>query len=318
MYWSPEVDLWIEEYNKADGAYREEIFNEFLYAPLAKMVENICNTFKFPYCQGSAKSIQDDCLTHVVCQLSKYSPEKGKSFSYFSFIAKNYFIQLNTREWKRSNQSQFVAIDDGLDAGDDDDIKSKAVLKTEAPTHIDYDYLYEGIYKWWKKYLDVVVKKNVSAQRKIVEEIVEMFNEKPDLESKAEFYQLLESRLTDINIRSKGARMNFARRLVIQHTQDLITNYLETGVVEKKNYPIAGELYCCRETKREPSGKLSDETVINIIQLWVKADGKLSQIRLAGEFDVPPQLIHDIVRGKTKRYKKLYSSVASSMANMAA
>lgn len=126
VYWNEaKIADAIQRYNSAKTQeHRDRIYVEELDAPMKKLVEYVFNTYKFDYLTDW-KTAQDDCLTHIVCQLPKFDPnrdsqkhkgEKAKAFSYFSWIAKNYLILSNDRCWKHKCRS--VSIDTTLDEKD--------------------------------------------------------------------------------------------------------------------------------------------------------------------------------------------------------
>lgn len=86
--------------NESDINKKNKIYNDFIHYPLFKLTENIINTFKFPYMDGTITDIQYEVISFILQKLPKYSDEKGKAFSYFSIIAKNYLIQNNLKQYK--------------------------------------------------------------------------------------------------------------------------------------------------------------------------------------------------------------------------
>jgi hypothetical protein len=66
-----------------------------------KIAENIYNTFNFPYNEVSPQSFQREAVSHMVVNMAKYDPSKGKAFGYFSIVAKNWFILENNNNYKR-------------------------------------------------------------------------------------------------------------------------------------------------------------------------------------------------------------------------
>jgi hypothetical protein len=111
MYFTQETEDAIIEYNKEiDSDIREDIYRERIEYPLQKLVENVFNRFGFTYFRTSPHEVQREALAHLVSNLGKYDPnrvsklskkgKKSKAFSYFSVIAKNWFILLNNNNYK--------------------------------------------------------------------------------------------------------------------------------------------------------------------------------------------------------------------------
>lgn len=111
MYFTQETEDAIIRYNKQnDLDIREKIYREEIEYPLQKLVENVFNRFGFTYFRTSPVEVQREALAHLVANLGKYDPDrpskvhgkkkKSKAFSYFSVIAKNWFILLNNNNYK--------------------------------------------------------------------------------------------------------------------------------------------------------------------------------------------------------------------------
>lgn len=102
MYFTKDTESAIIAYNKeSEHSKREEIYNTKIKFPFEKLVENIFNTFKFSYFQVGTLDVQKETLTHLVSNMEKYEENKGKAFSYFSIIAKNYLIFHNNNNYKQ-------------------------------------------------------------------------------------------------------------------------------------------------------------------------------------------------------------------------
>lgn len=105
IYFTEETEKAIVKYNQSiDPDEREVIFTEYIYAPLDKMAENIINRFKFPYMDGSFDEVKAQVVAYLVMNLHKYTADKGKAFSYFSIVAKNYLILNNNNFYKEEKR----------------------------------------------------------------------------------------------------------------------------------------------------------------------------------------------------------------------
>jgi hypothetical protein len=110
IYFSEETEDAIVEYNNCeDYDEREIIFRGRIQRPLDKLAENIINRFKFPYMDGTFDDIKIEVVSFLVLNLHKYAKEKGKAFSYFSVIAKNYLILNNNNRYKQEKRSLFLS-----------------------------------------------------------------------------------------------------------------------------------------------------------------------------------------------------------------
>ena len=96
MYFNEDTEQAIIEYNKSQDEFeREIIFRERIHPALDKLAENIINRFKFPYIEGTFEDIKGQVVSFLVLNLHKFTEDKGKAFSYFSVVAKNYLILHN-------------------------------------------------------------------------------------------------------------------------------------------------------------------------------------------------------------------------------
>lgn len=106
MYFTQDTENAVVDYNKEENAeIRDKIYNERIKYSFEKLVENIFNTFKFTYFDTSPLEIQKETVAHLVANISKYQPDKGKAFGYFSIIAKHYLIFHNNNNYKRFKQN---------------------------------------------------------------------------------------------------------------------------------------------------------------------------------------------------------------------
>ena len=91
----------IIRHNKEERAYiRERIYNEHIRTPFEKLAENIIHTFKFYYFDVSSEEVKNEVVSFLVLNMHKFKEGKGKAFSYFSIVAKNYLILNNNKNYK--------------------------------------------------------------------------------------------------------------------------------------------------------------------------------------------------------------------------
>lgn len=112
MYFTQDTEDAIVEFNKTEDLERREVlYNGRIKYPFEKLVENIFNTFKFTYFETGPIEIQRETVAHLVANIHKYDPSKGKAFAYFSIVAKHYLIALNNSTYKRFNQHVDISED---------------------------------------------------------------------------------------------------------------------------------------------------------------------------------------------------------------
>jgi len=85
-------DAIIEYNNSTDFARKTFLYETLIHPALDEMVDKIVYTYKFNTLPNIYE-LQQDCKVFLVTILHKYDPAKNsKAFSYFSVIAKNWFI----------------------------------------------------------------------------------------------------------------------------------------------------------------------------------------------------------------------------------
>ena len=95
IYFGPEVDLAIIRYAESlDPIEKSIIYDKEIKYAFNKLVENIIHTFKFYY----------EAVTFLIEKIPNFTKGKGKAFSYFSIVAKNYFILQNGKNFKKLTQ----------------------------------------------------------------------------------------------------------------------------------------------------------------------------------------------------------------------
>ena len=109
MYFTQTTEEAIVAYNlEYSHSKKERIYNEHIHKPLFKLAENIINRFRFYYMDGSPTDVKYEVITFLLEKLPKYTQDKGKAFSYFSIVAKNYLIQNNNKNYKRLTKKAAV------------------------------------------------------------------------------------------------------------------------------------------------------------------------------------------------------------------
>ena len=110
MYFTKDTEMYIIKYNKEDNQdIRNHLYETYIKHAFDKLVENVFNTFKFTYFDNSPIEIQKETVAHLVSNMNKFEEGKGKAFSYFSIVAKNYLIFHNNGNYKKYNQHVNIA-----------------------------------------------------------------------------------------------------------------------------------------------------------------------------------------------------------------
>ena len=114
FYFTQETEDAIILYNKTeDPIQRSKIYKEHIKYPFDKLSENIIHTFKFYYFDVPSEDVQHEVVAFLNEKIHKFKEGKGKAFSYFSIIAKNYLIINNNTNYKRmKRKAELVEVDE--------------------------------------------------------------------------------------------------------------------------------------------------------------------------------------------------------------
>ena len=102
MYFTQITENAIIRYNGSeDSVLRNRIYNDHIAYAFDKLAENIIHTFKFYYFDVPSEQVKHEVVSFLVMNMHKFKEGKGKAFSYFSIVAKNYLILNNNNNYKK-------------------------------------------------------------------------------------------------------------------------------------------------------------------------------------------------------------------------
>ena len=183
VYFTEETEKAIIAYNKSDDLdVREQLFRSKIQGPLDKLAENVINRFKFPYMEGTFDEIKAQVVSFLVINLHKFTEDKGKAFSYFSVIAKNYLILHNNNSYKEEKRVLYFSDQT------EDSFTLEEMLVVEPETKdstVDMKEFLRLLVEYWEFNLEKFFKKKrdreiASAIVKLIERIdnIDNFNKK--------------------------------------------------------------------------------------------------------------------------------------------
>jgi hypothetical protein len=179
VYFSKDTEEAIILYNNSDDSdEREIIYRESIEYPLDKLAENVINRFKFPYINQSFDDTKRQVISFLITNLHKYTQGKGKAFSYFSVIAKNYLILHNNNGWREEKRS--ISLSDSGDMV----VSIDEASGMEAPNELEHEDVREFV-QLFIGYWDENVLKHFKKKRdiEIVVAIVELFRKVNGIEN---------------------------------------------------------------------------------------------------------------------------------------
>jgi len=113
-YFTEDTEKAIIRYNGSkDARERNLLYSNHIRYALDKLAENLIHRFKFKHFDIPYEDVKHETVAHLNEKLDKFTPEKGKAFSYFSIVAKNYLINENNTNYAHfKNTDDLLVVDD--------------------------------------------------------------------------------------------------------------------------------------------------------------------------------------------------------------
>ena len=159
MYFGQKTQDAIVEYNSMEPGdpKRNKLFADSIYYPIRKIAENLIHTYKFYYFDEPTEQVIEEVVSNMVINMHKYKQDKGKAFSYFSVVAKNYLILNNNKNYKIGKiHDQLDVMDYNRDTNAESSMDNLVDFKLEVFKQM-IEYWEENIFKIFKKKKDIAV-----------------------------------------------------------------------------------------------------------------------------------------------------------------
>ena len=213
----------IIRYNKEERAYmKQRIYNDHIRRAFDKLCENIIHTFKFYYFDVPSEQVKQEVISFLVLNMHKFKEGKGKAFSYFSIVAKNYLILQNNK-----NYAHYKSHDD-LDVLDWNK-KNKEEMETTEENESVREYVNQFIEYWENNITNVFSRKKDIL---VADSVLEIFRRSEHIENfnkKALYIMIREM---------SGSKTQHITRIVNtmkKYHQNLSTEYLNNGMIDTQS-----------------------------------------------------------------------------------
>lgn len=230
MYFTEKTEKAIILYNKTkDFEKREKIFRNEIAYPLDKLAENIINRFKFPYVNQSFEDLKRQVVSFLVINLNKFTKNKGKAFSYFSVIAKNYLILHNNLGYKQEKRSVYLSDRTELDISVEDLLNLESAEDSIREAHEETREFITLMIEYWDENITRIFKKKRDID--IATAVIELFRRVDSIENfnKKALYLMIRE-MTNCKTSYITKVVNKMRIIVEQHIKEyhnlgrLVTN----------------------------------------------------------------------------------------------
>lgn len=173
-YFDQNAEDAIIAYNfETNQTLRDRVYSEYIYKAFDKLAENIIHTFKFYYIDGSHSDVKHEVVAFLIEKMPKFQKGKGKAFSYFSIVAKNYLIITNNKQYQRLKQkADIFKIDSERNV-------TNEIVRDEHVTEMK-DFITEFV-TYWEEYL--FTRFNKLRDRQIADAVLELFRIRENIEN---------------------------------------------------------------------------------------------------------------------------------------
>lgn len=218
-YFTEETEKFICLYNNCDNyVIRNNIYTKHIHYPFNKLAENMIHTFNFYYFEVPPIQVQHEVVSHLMMNIGKFDPTKGKAFSYFSVVAKNWLILHNNKNYKN------YKIHDTLDILDYTvPINNKQQIEATSELYSEY---FDQMLQYWDVHMSTVFpnKKELN----IADSILEIFRIRENIENfnKKAIYILIRERSN-----AKTQQITKIINIMKQHNITLLYEFHKNGIL---------------------------------------------------------------------------------------
>ena len=172
-YFTDVTEKAIIRYNNEERpAMRNRIYNDHIKHAFDKLCENIIHTFKFYYFDVSSEEVKNEVVSFLVMNMHKYTEGKGKAFSYFSIVAKNYLILHNNNNYKK------MKTHDKIDVMDWD--RSIQTEISQKNTDQEFSEFVHQMLEYWDNNINVIFRRQKDVR--VADAVLHIFRIKGNIE----------------------------------------------------------------------------------------------------------------------------------------
>ena len=220
MYFTQDTEDAIIEYNKSkNDRFKNEIYRDRIQYPFEKLAENVLNTFKFSYFDVPKEDVQQEVVSILIQKIHMFKEGKGKAFSYFSIVAKNYLILNNNSNYKRYKKTDLMSQMPETWNPENDFYESEQ--------GDEFNEFKNLMLQYWDKNLTKVFTKKRDIQ--IADAVLELFRRSQFIENfnKKHLYLLIRE-MTDCKTHYITKVVNVMK----EHQRKMLNDYLDYGEVK--------------------------------------------------------------------------------------
>ena len=110
QYFTKDTEDAIIEYNDTEEQrVKDKIYKERIKPAFDKLAEIVYNKWKFTYFDDDPQDVMAEVVAFMIEKIHMYKNGKGKAFSYFTIVARNYLILNNNANYKRYKDTDVMS-----------------------------------------------------------------------------------------------------------------------------------------------------------------------------------------------------------------
>jgi len=110
QYFTKDTEDAIIEYNLTDDQrIKDRVYRDRIKPAFDKLAEIVYNKWKFTYFDDDPQDVMSEVVTFMIEKIHMYKAGKGKAFSYFTIVARNYLILTNNANYKRYKDTDIMS-----------------------------------------------------------------------------------------------------------------------------------------------------------------------------------------------------------------
>ena len=224
LYFTQDTEDAIIAYNKSSlDREKNDLYKNRIQYPFEKLAENILNTFKFSYFDVSKEDVMREVVSVLIQKIHIFKEGRGKAFSYFSIVAKNYLILNNNSNYKRFKKTSLLS-EMPVTWNPENDFYAEQLGN-------EYDEFKDLMLLYWDENLTKVFSKKRDIQ--IADAVLELFRRSQYIENfnKKHLYLLIRE-MTDC----KTHYITKVVSVMKEHQKKMLNEYLDYGTVTSEEF----------------------------------------------------------------------------------
>jgi hypothetical protein len=166
QYFTKDTEDAIIEYNITnEQLVKDKIYKDRIKSAFDKLAEIVYNKWKFTYFDDDPRDVMAEVVAFMIEKIHMYKNGKGKAFSYFTIVARNYLILNNNANYKRYKDTDIIS---GMPSSWDTENNFREEVRNE-----DHRTFNQRMILYWDVHLEVFFTKKRDLQ--IADAVLELF-----------------------------------------------------------------------------------------------------------------------------------------------